>query len=65
MECSVLCCSTAELLSLDSSIVKKIAKICAKLCDSCAAECLKFQEDYFTETAELCTACADNCELII
>ena len=64
MECSVLCYSTAELLSLGSSRVKKIAKICAKLCDDCASECLKFQDDFFHETAELCTTCADNCELI-
>ncbi len=65
MECSVLCYSTAELLSLDSSRVKKIAKICAKLCDDCAAEFIKYPEDHFQETAELCVACADNCELII
>ena len=65
MECSVLCYSTAKLLSLGSSRVKKIAKICARLCDDCAAECSKFQEEYFKETAKLCVACADNCELII
>ncbi|MEO5983918.1 MAG: four-helix bundle copper-binding protein [Ferruginibacter sp.] len=63
-ECAVICYAAAELMSLGSSRVPEIAKLCAAICDECAEECNKHTKDHCLECAEACTKCADECEII-
>lgn len=65
MECSTICYATAQLMNFNSDKVKEIAKLCADMCDACAEECGKHDNDHCRECAEACTKCADECETIL
>ena len=64
MECAAICYATAELMSLGSSHIKEMSKLCATICDACADECAKHDDEHCRETAECCRKCADECEVI-
>ena len=61
MECAVMCYATARLLSLGSEKARVICKICADICEACAAECEKHDSDHCRECAAACKACAEEC----
>ena len=64
MECSAICYASAQLMSLGSSKVKDICKICAEICDACAEECSKHETEHCQECAKACKNCADECKKI-
>ncbi|MFC4263128.1 four-helix bundle copper-binding protein [Ferruginibacter yonginensis] len=64
MECAAICYATAELMSLGSTHVKELAKLCATMCDACADECRHHDDEHCRETAEVCAKCADECEIV-
>lgn len=66
METAAICYAAAQLMSLGSDKVKEICKLCAVMCDLCAAECNKFiyEHPYCQASAEACTKCADECEVV-
>jgi hypothetical protein len=61
MECSTLCYASAQLMSLGSDKAKEVCKICATLCEACAAECSKHENEHCKECAEACKKCAAEC----
>jgi hypothetical protein len=64
MECAAICYATAELMSLGSLHIKEISKLCAIMCDACADECSKHDDEHCRETADCCRKCADECEVV-
>ncbi|MDB5202335.1 MAG: four-helix bundle copper-binding protein [Ferruginibacter sp.] len=64
MECSAICYAAAQLMSLGSDRIKDICKLCAEMCDACAAECSSHENEHCQECAEACTKCADECEVV-
>jgi hypothetical protein len=57
---TLLCC--AQLMSLGSDKAKDVCKICATVCDACAAECSKHENEHCKECAEACKLCAAECK---
>jgi len=64
LECSAICTATAQIMSLNGSKIKELAKLCAAICDECAEHCSMFEEPHCQECAELCRKCADACAVI-
>ena len=60
MECSALCNTTAQLMSLGSDLVKEILRTCIVACDACGDECRKFDNQHCRECAEACKKCAEE-----
>ncbi|MGZ4098418.1 MAG: four-helix bundle copper-binding protein [Bacteroidia bacterium] len=61
MECAAVCYAAAQLMSLGSEHSKAICKICADLCNQCAEECEKYDDEHCKECAEACRKCAKEC----
>jgi len=61
MECAAICYAAAQLMSLGSTQAKEICFICAQICDDCAAECSKHNNEHCRECADVCPRCAGKC----
>lgn len=61
MECSAICATAARLTSLNSERIAQQCTICADICDACAAECGKHDNDHCRMCAEQCRQCAAEC----
>jgi len=62
LECSALCRTAAELMSLGSVYAELVCDICTDVCNACAEECEKHSEmDHCRECAEVCRMCANAC----
>ncbi|MBS1744316.1 MAG: four-helix bundle copper-binding protein [Bacteroidetes bacterium] len=64
LECAKICCTTAQVMNMDGTKIKELARICAEICDACAEECGKYDSDHCLACAESCTRCADVCEAV-
>lgn len=62
MECAVLCYAAAQLMSLGSDKANAVCRICAELCEACALECSKHENEHCKECAAACNACAAECK---
>ena len=63
LECAVICRSTAELMSLNSSYSKDVCQLCASICNVCAQICEQHANmgmEHCRECAEACRACAQE-----
>jgi hypothetical protein len=54
-ECSVICRSSALVMSMGGKFSAEMCALCAKVCDACAAECEKHSH------IEHCKNCAEAC----
>ncbi len=61
MECAAACYAAAQLMSLGSEKAKDFCLLCADICEACAAECGKHENEHCRECADACTACAAAC----
>ncbi len=67
-QCIRLCLDAAtitgacvEMMARNSSFSGQICRICADVCDACAAECEQHEGDVMQQCAEACRACARTC----
>ena len=65
MECSTICYSAAQLMSLGSEQVKEICRICATICEACEEECRKHSNEHCAECAAACDKCAEECSIML
>lgn len=61
MECAAICDAAAQLMSLGSDSAKEICHILVGICEECAHECGKHENEHCHECAEACTQCALEC----
>lgn len=61
MECAAICYAAAQVMSLGGRNAKELCRICAEICEACAAECGKHETKHCQECAEACTQCAEVC----
>jgi hypothetical protein len=61
MECSAVCAATAKLMAMNSTRVAQWCTLCADVCDACAKECAKHDNDHCRMCAAQCKQCADEC----
>ncbi len=60
-ECADVCQMTASLLARDSEHAHELMQLCAKVCEACADECSKYQNDHCKRCADICRKCAETC----
>lgn len=62
--CSIMCDTSAKLMSLDSEFHHDFCRLCAEVCTACAIDCERLSKDdnMMIACAELCRKCAESCE---
>jgi response regulator RpfG family c-di-GMP phosphodiesterase len=61
-ECADICRLTATRLEKSSENSEKFLRLCAEICESCAAECEKHTHmEHCKKCAEACRTCAEMC----
>ena len=61
-ECAAICYAAAQLMSLGSSKVKKVCRLCAEICETCSVECGKHTHmQHCQGCTEACRRCAEEC----
>lgn len=61
-ECADICRLTATRIEKNSENVEKFLRLCAEICESCAAECEKHSHmEHCKKCAEACRTCAEMC----
>jgi len=60
-DCADSCAMAVQYMSRNSEFSQQICGICATICDTCAAECAKFQDAHCQKCADICRSCADEC----
>ncbi|MCM3669818.1 four-helix bundle copper-binding protein [Mesobacillus maritimus] len=48
-------------MSRNSAFANQHCKLCADICEACAAECEMFKDAHCQECAKICRECADAC----
>jgi hypothetical protein len=61
MECSAICYTAAQLMSLGSERAREYCGFCAEICRACAEECRQHANEYCQECADACGECAALC----
>jgi hypothetical protein len=60
-ECADICQLTASLLLRDSENLDKFIKLCGEICENCAEENDRYEEDYCQKCAHVCHKCSEMC----
>ncbi len=63
-DCASLCKMATCSMSRDSQFAKDICKLCATVCEKCAAECGMFRDNHCTDCANECKHCANECNMM-
>jgi hypothetical protein len=61
MYCAEICRLAAHYMAKGSEYSKDICQLCARICDDCAAECGKHQNEHCQRCSMACKKCADEC----
>jgi len=64
LECAAICKQAACFMSTDAQHAKDLCKLCAVICDQCAADCGMFQDDHCKRCAGECRACSNDCRMM-
>ena len=60
-ECADLCLLTASVYARESENADKFLRLCAEICEACAAECAKHEHEHCQKCAHVCLTCAGMC----
>ncbi|WP_252314234.1 four-helix bundle copper-binding protein [Sinobaca sp. H24] len=60
-ESADICGYLEQAITRKSPFVKELASICATICEACAAECEKHDDDHCQQCAKACFDCAEAC----
>ena len=65
LDCADICEATARVALRQSgsneAVVRELLELCARTCDSCAAECEKHDHEHCKLCAQICQECAADC----
>ncbi len=61
LECADFCQLSSTLIARNSEQAHEMLLLCAKVCERCADECVKHQNDHCKHCAEVCRKCAETC----
>jgi len=61
IDCAEVCRTAAVLLARDSVHGKHLLRECVELCEACATECGKHDNDHCRACATACSECAAEC----
>lgn len=60
-DCADICALASRVMSRGSDFAGAICRVCAEICEACAQECGRFQDEHCQECARACSACAEEC----
>jgi Domain of Unknown Function (DUF326) len=64
-DCSDICEATARLglrrTGDDNQVLRELLELCARMCDTCAAECGRHDHEHCQLCAQICRECAEDC----
>lgn len=63
-DCADICALASQFMSRGSSLAAHLCKVCADVCDACAAECANFKDTHCQECARICSECAEECRMM-
>ena len=65
LDCADVCEATGKLAvrraGSNEAVLKEILEVCARVCDSCAVECEKHDQEHCKLCAQMCRECAEDC----
>jgi len=65
LDCADVCDATANLSlrrsGSNDAVLKEMLELCARVCDSCAAECDSHDHEHCKLCAQICRECAEDC----
>jgi hypothetical protein len=61
LDCAAICRLAAGFMARGSARATEICRLCADICEACAAECQKHPADHCQRCAEACRSCAAEC----
>lgn len=60
-DCAEICQTSANFMIRGSDVHGFTCAACAEICDRCARECERFDDDFMKQCAEACRRCAESC----
>lgn len=61
IDCADICRLAAAAMARGSASASDICRLCADICDRCAAECGKHDHDHCQACAKACRDCGEEC----
>ena len=65
LDCSDICEATARLGTRrtgdDQPMLRELLDLCARMCESCAVECERHDNEHCRLSAQICRECAADC----
>lgn len=65
LDCADICDATCNVAlrqtGNDEQTVRELLELCARTCDSCAAECERHDHEHCRLCAQMCRECAEDC----
>lgn len=61
IDCAHVCHKLATYLASNSPFAKRMASLCAQVCEACGRECARFSDQMSRMCAEICMTCAQEC----
>lgn len=62
LECSEICKQASAFMFMDAQYSKDLCKLCAVICEKCAADCDMFKDAHCQKCADVCRQCATECK---
>ena len=64
MDCATVCDATRDLMLRSSDFAHQTARLCAQVCERCAASCERLEGEDMARCAAACRRCATLCNAI-
>jgi len=61
LDCAAICRMAASYMARDSRYAPELCRLCADVCEACAAECARHSQPHCQACAQTCRQCAEEC----
>jgi hypothetical protein len=61
VDCAQICETSADFMSRRSRLHHVICRACTEVCEQCAQDCERFEDEEMNRCAEICKRCAEAC----
>jgi hypothetical protein len=66
LDCAGICRTASEFMSRTSTLHGMVCQVCARICDRCATDCARFDDDQeMASCAAACRKCAESCRAMV
>lgn len=64
LDCAEICMLLVKSIKRQSILLPSLLDICDWICQQCAGECKKLEEDHYQQCAAACLLCSKACRLL-